>query len=337
MADRGRVRPAGPSRTPLLGGAPDQEGQWVIVLAPMLHRDPVWGDNAEAFDPSRFAPRAGEGPPGARLQAVRHRRAGLHRPAVRAARGDAAAGDARHRYRLLDSANYQLRIKETLTLKPDGFRLAGPAHRRDRPWAEARPGFGRRRRPPRPPGRPAKSARAPTLTVLHGTNLGTCRDIAAQLADEGADRRFTTVAAPLDDLAGKLPTDRPVVIVAASYNGQPTDDAARFVPWLEDAALGRADAVSFRGAGCRRPQLGRDLPARPDPVRRPARRAGGRAAGGPAPKPTPPATSSVRHRVRGATCCGRHSSTRYGDPDTAPAPRTPPDRPYTSARSPAAR
>ncbi|MGF0177313.1 cytochrome P450, partial [Streptomyces sp. Marseille-Q5077] len=43
----------------LLGGRiPLRAGQPVTVLAPMLHRQPVWGDNPELFDPSRFTPEA---------------------------------------------------------------------------------------------------------------------------------------------------------------------------------------------------------------------------------------------------------------------------------------
>ncbi|MCO8307374.1 cytochrome P450, partial [Streptomyces sp. RKCA744] len=37
----------------VLGGIPMRAGQWAAVLTPMLHRDPVWGDNPELFDPSR--------------------------------------------------------------------------------------------------------------------------------------------------------------------------------------------------------------------------------------------------------------------------------------------
>ncbi len=40
--------------------------------------------------------------------------------------------------------------------------------------------------------------------------------------------------APLDAYADGLPTDRPVVITAASYNGRPTDDATAFAARLEE-------------------------------------------------------------------------------------------------------
>ncbi|MFJ4367358.1 cytochrome P450 [Streptomyces chartreusis] len=69
---------------------------------------------------------------------------------------------------------------------------------------------------------------------LHGSNYGTCREFAASLADEAAAVGCESEVAPLDAYAGGLPTDRPVVITAASYNGRPTDDAAAFTARLED-------------------------------------------------------------------------------------------------------
>ena len=45
----------------LLGGqVPLRAGQAVTVLGPMLHRQPVWGDNPELFDPTRFTAEAEE-------------------------------------------------------------------------------------------------------------------------------------------------------------------------------------------------------------------------------------------------------------------------------------
>ena len=68
---------------------------------------------------------------------------------------------------------------------------------------------------------------------LHGSNYGTCREFAAQLADEAAVLGCDVEVAPLDAYAEGLPTDRPVVIAAASYNGRPTDDALAFATWLK--------------------------------------------------------------------------------------------------------
>ena len=61
-----------------------------------------------------------------------------------------------------------------------------------------------------------------TLAVLHGSNLGTCRALAKLFAEEAADFGCTTTVGSLDDFAGALPESDAIVIVASSYNGQPT-------------------------------------------------------------------------------------------------------------------
>lgn len=54
---------------------------------------------------------------------VRHRAAGVHRPPVRPARAVLALGLLMHRYNLAPEPGYRLHVAESLTLKPDGFRL----------------------------------------------------------------------------------------------------------------------------------------------------------------------------------------------------------------------
>ncbi|MCX5384271.1 cytochrome P450 [Streptomyces sp. NBC_00083] len=229
-------------------------GDQVTVLTPMLHRDPVWGDNPELFDPARFTPEAEAArsphaykPFGTGERACIGRQFALHEATMLLAL-------LAHRYRFVDSADYRLRIKETLTLKPDGFTLSLlPRTPADRALNRAAlPGTGH----PATPGTAEPSAGLPSrvrrgtgLLLLHGTNYGTCREFAERLAAEAAALGLTTEIAPLDAHAGALPRDRPVVIVAASYNGQPTDDAARFVRWAEDAEPGAADAVPYAVLG----------------------------------------------------------------------------------------
>ncbi|MFJ8388807.1 bifunctional cytochrome P450/NADPH--P450 reductase [Streptomyces sp. NPDC094438] len=240
----------------LLGGRlPLRAGELVTVLTPMLHRDPAWGDNPELFDPARFTPEAEAArsphaykPFGTGERACIGRQFALHEATMLLAL-------LVHRYRFVDTAGYQLRIKETLTLKPDGFTLSLiPRTPADRALNRAAfPGAGSRA--PRPaategaPELPSRVRRGTGLLLLHGTNYGTCREFAERLAAEAAVLGLTAEVAPLDAHAGALPKDRPVVIVAASYNGQPTDDAARFVRWIEDAEPGAADAVPYAVLG----------------------------------------------------------------------------------------
>ncbi|MFF7408268.1 bifunctional cytochrome P450/NADPH--P450 reductase [Streptomyces lydicus] len=239
----------------LLGGRyPLKAGDLVTVLTPMLHRDPVWGDNPELFDPSRFSPEAEAArsphaykPFGTGERACIGRQFALHEATMLLAL-------LAHRYRLIDHGDYRLRIKETLTLKPEGFTLTlaarTPADRAAvRTALAVLPGtaMGAGEAPAADAGLPTRVPQGTGLLLLHGSNYGTCREFAERLADEATGLGFAADVAPLDAYAGQLPGDRPVVIVAASYNGQPTDDAAAFVQWLktapDDAAAGLPFAV----------------------------------------------------------------------------------------------
>ncbi|MFD6171522.1 cytochrome P450 [Streptomyces coeruleorubidus] len=221
----------------LLGGrVPLRAGQSALVLTPMLHRQPVWGDNPELFDPSRFTAEAEAERPvhafkpfGTGERACIGRQFALHEATLLLAM-------LVHRYRLSDHADYRLHVKETLTLKPEGFTLTltprTPADRVHTPLPGAAP--VQDGRPDEPQGLPARVRPGTAALFLHGSNYGTCRDFAGRLADEAAAVGCETRVAPLDAYAGGLPTDRPVVITAASYNGRPTDDATAFAAWLEE-------------------------------------------------------------------------------------------------------
>ncbi|MFB9904071.1 bifunctional cytochrome P450/NADPH--P450 reductase [Allokutzneria oryzae] len=221
------------------GGYPVRKGQWLLVLAPALHRDPVWGDNVEAFDPDRFTPEREKARPvhafkpfGTGERACIGRQFALHEATL-------LLGLLIHRYRLLDHADYQLKIKETLTVKPTGFTLK-LARRTTEDRHQATVVAMRTEEG----GVAGRARTGTTLRVLHGSNLGTCREFARRIAEDGKGYGFETTVAPLDAYAGGLPTDGPVVVVAASYNGRPTDDAAEFTAALPDVdATGVSYAV----------------------------------------------------------------------------------------------
>ncbi|WP_405843598.1 cytochrome P450 [Streptomyces platensis] len=241
----------------LLGGRyPVKAGELVTVLTPMLHRDPAWGDNPELFDPSRFSPEAEAArsphaykPFGTGERACIGRQFALHEATMLLAL-------LAHRYRLIDHGDYRLRIKETLTLKPDGFTLTLAARTpADRAAVRAAlavlPGGaeGTGNDAATDEGLPTRVPQGTGLLLLHGSNYGTCREFAERLADEATGLGFAADVAPLDAYAGALPADRPVVIVAASYNGRPTDDAAAFVQWLNTAQDGAAADLPFAVLG----------------------------------------------------------------------------------------
>ncbi len=224
-----------------------RQGESLMVLIPQLHRDPAWGDNVELFDPERFSAEREAARPvhlfkpfGNSERACIGRQFALHEATL-------VLALLVHRFRLIDHTDNQFKIKQSLTLKPDAFTL----NLARRVGGERRLPAGVAVSAPAEQARPAaRRATGTTLTVLHGSNLGTCSGIAADLAVDGDEHGFVTAVASLDDAVGQLTgTGGPLVIVAASYNGRPTDDAARFVSWLEELEPGSLDGVEYAVLG----------------------------------------------------------------------------------------
>jgi cytochrome P450 / NADPH-cytochrome P450 reductase len=71
------------------------------------------------------------------------------------------------------------------------------------------------------------------LLILFGSNLGKAEELARQVADLAQVNGFATALGPLDHFVDKLPGVGGVLILCASYNGAPPDNASRFVEWLE--------------------------------------------------------------------------------------------------------
>ncbi|QRP50235.1 cytochrome P450 [Amycolatopsis sp. FDAARGOS 1241] len=106
----------------VLGGKyPMRKGDWVIVPLPLVHRDPaVWTD-PETFDPDRFEPAAVRKRPaqaykpfGTGERACIGRQFALHEAVL-------ALGLVLRRYDFEADPGYELKIVESLTLKPSGF------------------------------------------------------------------------------------------------------------------------------------------------------------------------------------------------------------------------
>jgi cytochrome P450/NADPH-cytochrome P450 reductase len=92
----------------------------------------------------------------------------------------------------------------------------------------------------------AESAKHATpLLVLFGSNSGTAEAFAAQVSEAAAAAGFAVTTATLDSVvtttgsadagAVRLPTNGAVLIITATYNGLPPDNAARFARALAAA------------------------------------------------------------------------------------------------------
>jgi cytochrome P450 / NADPH-cytochrome P450 reductase len=209
-----------------------KKNTFVTILVTALHRDPaVWGPHPDVFDPENFSREAESKRPvdawkpfGNGQRACIGRGFAMHEAAL-------ALGMILQRFKLIDHQRYQLAFKETLTMKPDGFKIkVRPRSDRDRaaftgPATAATAVAG----PASPRARPGHNT---PLLVLYGSNLGTAEELATRVADLAEVNGFATRLAPLDEVTGKLPEAGAVVIFCASYNGAPPDNAGQFVNWL---------------------------------------------------------------------------------------------------------
>jgi cytochrome P450 / NADPH-cytochrome P450 reductase len=90
------------------------------------------------------------------------------------------------------------------------------------------------------------------ITILYGSNSGTCESMAQRLAtDAHAHGYRVTRLDSLDSGTEKLARDQPTIIFTASYEGQPPDNAAKFVQWLgSEKSKNELKGVRFAVFGC---------------------------------------------------------------------------------------
>ncbi len=217
--------------------------QEAMILVWSLHRDPaVWGPEPERFDPDRFAPEAVQQRPfSAWLPFGIGARACIGRQFAMTEASLALAMLLR-RFVLVGEPGFTPPLKIALTIKPGDLSVRAIPRVLQRP----------------PRAVPASAAadaadagpipqhRTP-LWVLHGSNMGTCEDLAADLADAAARRGFQVQCAPLNAHAGALPAEGATIILCATYNGHPPDSAARFVEQLDG---GRFTGARYAVFGC---------------------------------------------------------------------------------------
>ena len=218
---------------PIFSLAPyeDEEvgGQWMLrkdrpinVFSPGLHSNPQVWPHPDEFDIDRWLPD---------VEAARHPHA--YKPfgnGMRACIGrQFAMVEAKmalamilQKFAISDPHGYRLRIKETLSIKPDDFtmriRLRGEHERLS---------FGAVTEKVEEAPVAAVSGSGKRFTVLYGSSLGTARDIAEEIAERANLDGFETAVRSMDEalLGGHLPEDKVIVVVTATYNGRAPDTA----------------------------------------------------------------------------------------------------------------
>lgn len=238
----------------VIGGKyPIQKGEAVSIIIPKLHRDKgAWGEDAELFRPERFedpakVPNHAYKPFGNGQRACIGMQFALHEATL-------VLGLILQQFELMDHLNYQLKVKQTLTLKPADFKIRVQV--RDKKLINPYP-F--------PPvdtlgGAPVLENKRETasiigvnnrpLLVLYGSDMGTAERIAKELADLARLHGIRSEAATLNERLGNLPQEGALIIITSSYNGKPPNNAKQFVQWLEQVEPGELHGVHYAVFGC---------------------------------------------------------------------------------------
>jgi cytochrome P450 / NADPH-cytochrome P450 reductase len=246
-----------PYKDALVGGYLMPKGSSITALTIMLHRDKsTWGDDAEEFNPDHFRPETRASLPanaykpfGSGQRACIGRQFALQEAVL-------VLGMLLQRFEFVDQLNYQLKIKESLTIKPDGLQIGIRLRPGRTTGATPRAAVTTAAAVSAPEHTPRSSANVnghnTPLMVLFGSNLGTAEGIASRIAQDGSDRGYAVTLGALDDHTGELPHEGALVVVCASYNGKPPDNAERFCRWIADSAT-PSDAgagLAFSVFGC---------------------------------------------------------------------------------------
>ncbi len=153
----------------------------------------------------------------------------------------------------LDDPNYKLAIKQTLTIKPkDLFMHATLRKGIDSLDLERmiNSDSGKADQVPDVLKKADGKGSEKSMSIFFGGNMGTCESLAQKVAQSSVSHGFKAIVKPLDEATDNLSKDRPVIIITASYEGEPPDNANRFFTWLENLDGEPLKGVQYSVFGC---------------------------------------------------------------------------------------
>ena len=231
-----------------------KEGERIIVLIPQLHRDKdAWGEDAEEFRPERFedpqkVPHHAYKPFGNGQRACIGMQFALHEATL-------VLGMLLQNFEFFDHKNYELDVKQTLTLKPGDFTIQVQTRKQNALHTSVTVTKEEEANSKTEKDREAQNASIQgldnrPLLVLYGSDTGTAEGVARELADMASLYGVRTEVASLNDRIGSLPKEGAVLIVTSSYNGKPPRNAGQFVQWLEAVKPGELSGIRYAVFGC---------------------------------------------------------------------------------------
>ncbi|MCA0969232.1 bifunctional cytochrome P450/NADPH--P450 reductase [Halobacillus litoralis] len=238
-----------PKEDTIIGGKyAIHKGEKVTVLIPQLHRDKdAWGEDAEAFRPERFedtdqVPHHAYKPFGNGQRACIGMQFALHEATL-------VLGMLLKHFEFVDHNQYELDIKQTLTFKPDDFKIQVKP-RQSFQFTTVKEADQEESTKEDVQKANIEGLNDRPLHVLYGSDMGTAEGVARELADTASMHGIQTQVRALNDSVGNVPKEGAVLIVTSSYNGKPPSNAGQFVQWLEEAAAQDLEGVHYAVFGC---------------------------------------------------------------------------------------
>ncbi|KAK0654544.1 putative bifunctional cytochrome P450 E-class, group I:NADPH-P450 reductase [Cercophora samala] len=222
------------------------KGQVVLLYLARSHRDKaVYGETADEFIPDRMLDE--------NFDRLSKEHPGFWKPFGNGQRGCIGRAFAWQEAMVImamllqnfdfemTDPSYQLKIKETLTTKPEGFEMKAKLRHGLTPTElEKQLNGSFLERSSNPKSLHAKATEKGTqfkpLNIFYGSNTGTCEALAQRLAMDAPSHGYNaTIIDSLDAAANNLPKDgtTPVAFITASYEGEPPDNATDFVTWIK--------------------------------------------------------------------------------------------------------
>lgn len=273
-----RMLDDGPESTTLGGGRyAITKDMSLVVNILSLHRDPaVWGEDAAEFRPERMTQEKFNAIPMNSWKPFGNgQRHCIGRPFAWEEAVLAIAMILQNFTLRLANPSYELRIKQTLTIKPDDLHIHATLREgidvlkleqmlvgmkgadicsSSKQLATARPVANGKTVHPTTNGKTAQPMAngkgTKPMSIFFGSNSGTCESLAHTLAASASGHGFQASVSALDTAWNALPTDHPVAIITASYEGLPPDNAAQFVEWLKHAEKDKFKGVKYAVFGC---------------------------------------------------------------------------------------
>ena len=256
-----QVRDESKDIPPSVGGYELKRDQKVVALISKSQQDPdVYGEDAKEFKPERMMdgnfqnlPKSAWKPFGSGMRAC------IGRPFAWQEALLVTALVLQTFDLKLDDPSYEVRVKQTLTVKPRDFFIGATLREGIDATKLQKTIVSDRISLPEndvPVGKPTNhfsgiDSSKSDMLILYGSNTGTCEILAQRLASDSGRFGYRGRVMDMDSAVGTIPRHQTVVVITASYEGQPPDNAAHFMNWLASLEKGQSfEGLDYAVFGC---------------------------------------------------------------------------------------